>query len=513
MNLIDENYSKNRDSKRIMTAGIIGIVILLIIIISLLVVVVMVNGNSLGLTINSKKYNVSQLLYESPENGMYIKIEDLSGAIGYSYKSGGLTDEDENKCYVTNSNIGESTFFEVDSKEIYKVMADTGETEYYTLDNPIIKVEGKIYMPINSVDVSLNAVLAVNKRKYAITSIEAIESRYNNSSDKSLVMNDSIVWDTNYLSNKKLLKKQLVIVTDGSDRLGIAKVGIDQSKNKKSKISTVTTSAVIDPKYTDIKYVEKYNQLIVESNGKKGIIQLYENNGEFDKETIVSLQYDDIKPITQNLFLVSEGNSESKSTSSSEKKAKYGIIDTSNNSEDLILPIEYDQIGVNISTFPNNGLNNEYVIYNALIPVRKGELWGFVNLKGKMIVKLEYSGLGCVGTNTNNNVLLVPGVEGIVVQKDNKYGIISKTNRILVKPEITKVSKSVVDNEIQYTMVYGGKEYNVVDYIKNPSKYNSNSSNKTNNTTNTTNNTNTTNTTNTTKQNTTNTTNTTKTTN
>ncbi|MBR1654249.1 MAG: WG repeat-containing protein [Clostridia bacterium] len=510
MNLIDESYSKSGDTRKIMIAGIVGIVLLLIIIIALLVVVVMVNSNSLGITINNKKYNASQILYETPENGMYIKIEDLSNAIGYSYKSGGLTDEDENKCYVTNQNIEESTFFEVDSKEIYKVMGDTGETEYYTLDNPIIKVDGKIYMPINSVDVAMNAVLTTNKRKYSIASIESIESRYNNSSDKTLVMNDSIVWNTNYLSNKKLLKKQLVIITDGNERLGIAKVGIEQSKgtgkNKKSKISTVTTSAIIDPKYTDIKYVEKYNQLIVESNGKKGIIQLYDNNGEIDKETIVSLQYEDIKPISQNLFLISQADSTS--TSSSEKNEKYGILDTSNNSEDIILPIEYDQIGIDISTFPNNGLNNEYVIYDTLIPVRKGELWGFVNLKGKIIVKLEYSDFGCVGKNTNNNVLLVPDIEGIVVKKDNKYGIISKTNRTLIKTELTRVYKSVVDNTMQYTMVYGGKEYNIVDYIKNPSKYDSNSNSKTKNTTiNTTNNTTKQNTTNTTNTNTTNTTN------
>ena len=62
-------------------------------------------------------------------------------------------------------------------------------------------------------------------------------------------------------------------------------------------------------------------------------------------------------------------------------------------------------------------------------------------------------------------------IEGIVVQKDGKYGIITKTNRVLMKNVMTKVYKGTVNGVTQYLMELDGKEYNVVDYIKNPSKY------------------------------------------
>lgn len=459
MKLIDESYNSNISSKKILVAAIIGILLLTIIIVALLVFVISINGNKLGLTVNNKK--ATQYLIEK-DNIKYIGIEDLAKLLGdgYTFKNGTKTGEDDTKCYVTNSNILESVFFEIDSKEIYKVMEDTNEVEYYTIENPIIKENGKIYMPINSVNLCLNAIITNNKNKYAITSIENFEGKYNKAKSKTFNPDDSIVWNTTP-SNKKLLKKQLVVIKDSRGQLGLAKV--NSSYNKKSKTTTVTTTPVIDPKYDYIKYIEKYNELIVEAQEKRGVIKLSENNGDFTKTTIVSLQYDDIKPISDELFLVSDGTGE--------KEKKYGIVSIANNSEDLVLPTEYDQIGVDDSQFTDNGLNNKYIFYNNLIPVKKNNLWGFVNLNGSNIIKIEYSEIGCVGSNTNNNVLLVPDIDGIVISKEGKYGVLGKTGRTLLKIEATKIYKSTMNGTKQYLVEISGKEYNLVDYIKNPSKY------------------------------------------
>ena len=63
---------------------------------------------------------------------------------GYNFKTGGRDVEDESQCYITNSY--ESTFFKVNSKSIYKVLEDTDEVEFYELEGPIIKENGKFYM-------------------------------------------------------------------------------------------------------------------------------------------------------------------------------------------------------------------------------------------------------------------------------------------------------------------------------------------------------------------------------
>lgn len=460
MNLIDENRNTNRDNKKIITACGIGIVVLLFIIIGLLAYVTTINGKNASLIVDNKKYSVSTYLLNK-DNVIYIGIEDLTKITwnGYSYKSGSKDVEDENKCYITNSY--ESTFFEVGSNEIYKVLEETNETEYYTLENPIIKENGKICMPIDAVKIAANVNYYNNNNKIVISSIASLESFYSQQKSATFIPDTSIVWETTY-SNKKLLKDRLVITKDEKGLLGLAVVS--SNTDSKTKVTTVSTHSIIDPKYEDIKYVEKFNQLIVKTENGKGIVQLEEENGSFSAKTIITPQYQDIKQINEELYLVSASSTE-------EKTKKYGIVkkqtnQVSNQEAEEILPVEYDQIGIDISKFTNNNLSNEYIIYDSLIPVKKDNLWGFVNLKGKVVISLEYTGLGYIGTNSSSNVLIIPELNAIVVRKDNYYGIITKNNKVLLKSVLTRVYKETVNGKEQYSMLYNDKKYNVIDYVE-----------------------------------------------
>lgn len=463
MNLIDENRNTHGDNRKIFIACGVGIVVLLFIIIGLLAYVTTINKNSASLIIDNKQYLVSNYLLNK-DNVIYIGIEDLTKMTkdGYTYKSGSKDVEDENKCYITNSY--ESTFFEVGSNNIYKVLEDTNETEHYTLKNQIIKENGKIYMPLDSAEIAANVRCSNTNNKIVISSISSLESFYNKQKSNTFIPDTSIVWETTY-SNKKLLKKGIVIVKDEKDKLGLAT--ISSTTDNKTKVTKVQTNSIIDPKYSDIKYVEKFNQLIVKTEKGKGIVQLGEENNKYTAKTIISPQYSDIKQISEELYLVSN--------ISTDKITKYGIIrktveQESSQEAEEILPIEYDKIGIDISKFTNNNLNNEYIIYDNLIPVKKDKLWGFVNLKGKVVIKLEYTDLGYIGTNSTNSILIIPKLNAIIVKKDNNYGIITKSNTILVKSVLTKVYKEVVDGEEQYTMLYNDKKYNVIDYINNSAK-------------------------------------------
>lgn len=476
MSLIDENFSNSGNSKKILTICIVAIIILIFIITGLLAYVTMIGGNKVKLYVDNKEYKASNYLI-SKDDVFYIGVEELSKMIpsnGYNFKVGTTEGEDTNKCYVTNGD--ESTFFEVDSNQIYKILADTNETEYYTLDHPVIKDDnGIIRIPIDAAKIAMNVMISVNKNTYRISSIGALKNYYSNASaSKTFYTDDSIVWDTNF-SNDKLLKEGLVIVKDSTGKLGIAKVST--SSDKKKKTTTVVTSAVVSPKYDSIRYVEKYSQLIVEVDGKKGIVKLDKDN--FSVETLVSPQYEDISQINDELFLVSESSVVSEKDRN--KVKKYGIVKLVDEEEEYVLPVEYDAIGIDISKFPNNGLTNQYIIYDNLIPVQKNGLWGLVNLKGKVVIKLEYTGLGCIGTKLSSNVLLVPEADSaIVVRKDNNYGIITKTNRVIYKNVLSRVYKENVDGKEQYSIIYNDEKLNLLNEYK---KIKNNSSSETKNNT------------------------------
>ena len=455
MNLIDENSKTKKDNKKILLFGGIAVVILLFIIVGLLALVTTLGKNNTSLVVDGKKYTASDYLL-SKENVVYIGIEDLTKLTnnGYSYKSGGIDVEDENQCYVTNSY--ESTFFQVNSNQIYKILEDTEEVEYYTLDKPIIKENGKIYMPINASKIAMNTAYSNTNNQYTITSIAWLESDYNKQKTNSFNPDSSIVWQTIY-SNKKMLKDYLVITKDSEGKLGVAK--ISKNTDSKSKVTTVSTTAIITPKYDYIKYVEKYNQLIVETDGKKGIVQISQENENFSVKTLIKPQYEEIVQMKEDLFVVSQTNAD--------RTKSYGIVQASNGEEKQILPIEYEGIGIDISLFTDNNLDNKYIIYDNLIPVKKNGLWGFANLKGNIVIKLEYTGLGCVGTNSNTNTLIIPEIEGIVVQKDNNYGVISKSNRVLIRNILSRVYRETVNGKKQYSMVLNDRKYNVIDYVNN----------------------------------------------
>lgn len=484
MNLIDENYNKNTNNRKIFIICGTGIVVLLFIIIALLAVVTTLNGKQIKLTVDGKSYSSSDYLINK-ENVLYIGIEDLTKITknGYSFKSGSKDVEDDNKCYITNSY--ESTFFEVNSNEIYKVLEETNETEYYTLENPIIKENNKIYMPLSAVTVAANSSYRSGNNQIVISSITHLESFYNKQKTTTFIPNSSIVWENTY-SNKKLLKHNLVVTTDESGNYGIGKISYTTSSGK-TKVTTVQVESIIDAKYLSIRYVEKFNQLIVETQSGMGIIQLQEENSNITAKTTIVPQYESIKQIASDLYLVSEKsniNTSSESTNStSSSTIKYGIV---NEDGDTILPIEYDKIGFDVSKFTNNDLNSEYIIYDRYIPVKKGDLWGFINLTGKVVIKLEYSGIGCVGTNSSSNVLIIPEIDGIVVRKDKNYGVISNSGKVLIKNILTRVYKETSNGEEVYTMVYNGEKHNVIEYIKEQSKKNNNTTNKNNNTVNTT---------------------------
>lgn len=459
MSLLQENRKIESSSKKIYMMCGIGIIILLFIIVALLAMVSSINKNKVKLYIDGQNRNVKEFLI-SKDDTIYIGLESLTKAIandGYTYRRGNRDIEDENQCYITDSALQESVFFKVGSNEIYKANENSNEVVHYTISKPVIKENEKIYIPIEDCKNALNMKFSKNNNEYTISTIEYLEKYYNKQASNNFVPDTSIVWDT-LAANKKLLREGMVVIKDGSGNLGIAFVS--SSTDSKKKITKVSTSQLITPKYKYIKYVEKYNQLIVETQSGRGIVELNKaEDGSFSIKTIVTPQYDDILQLDEDRFIISkvEGEGNSKAT-------KYGII---NKDGEELLPVEYQKIGVNASQFTNNNLENEFIVFDYLIPVKKNNLWGFVNLKGQTIIDMIYTDLGCTESNPSSNVLIIPNEELIVVKSDTNYGIINKTGKIFIKPVLTKVYKENEDGTDKYYMIYNDKKVDIEKYYQN----------------------------------------------
>ena len=95
--------------------------------------------------------------------------------------------------------------------------------------------------------------------------------------------------------------------------------------------------------------------------------------------------------------------------------------------------------------------------------------------KGKIIANTEYDKLGCVGDKTKeyNGVLIIKDVyenkDGIVVCKDNKYGIINLETGREITPIVNEVTRiySKTDNtgKEEYYVEFDGKEASLSSYV------------------------------------------------
>ena len=533
MNLVEDNISGKKSNKKIFMACGIGIVVLLLIVIILAICATVLNSG-MKLVIDSKKAKASYLWKDG--DAYYVQVEVLATntSNGYSYKTGNPDIPDSDGCYLTNPY--ETTVFKVNSNQIYKITRmedDSQEIAYYDMDNPakLRDTDNKIYIPVSAVKIAANAECTVTDKQITIQSIgytQAFYDREVKAKVNNFVKDESIKWDVSY-SNKKLLKDNLVVIrdNDNSNLYGVAKLGYNTSgKGKKQKI-VVTHTEILSPRYKSIEYNEKFNQLVVETDDGKGIIQLVRDGENIRAKTVVTPQYEDIKPINKDLYLIAEKRmieSTRIDSNTGEKKQeyiiKYGII---NSNQEQVLPTEYDYIGVeNAYQYTNNSMKDEFIILDKYIPVKRDDLWGLVDLDGKIILKPTYDSLGCAETNASSNVFIIPEINAFVFKRNSKYGISYFTGEVIIKNAATRIYIDTTKEEKKYNMIWKDKTYDVLQVIEENQYMTSitdkkdkeivedpNSSNTTN-TTNTANNT-TNNTTNNTVNNTTN--NTTKTTN
>lgn len=447
MNLIRDNYNDKRQNNSIITVIIVTILILAVVAVLLGVLVNSLKNKTFKFYVNNTSANVSETVFTEIDGVRYINIKTIANVVNYEYNNGEYNNpyqEDKTKCYVKCDN--EIASFIAGSNKMYKVIlpekigdaeeltnkhvTKTNEIEYFELDNEIKVIGGEIFATEQAISIGFNIYFNYDKatNKVQIYTLPYLVEQYSK--------NEGVALDeTTDFSNKKLVLYNMVLVKNSSGEYGVNKLSTGES--------------ILGTKYAKIKFIESsMNFIVTTEDGKQGISST--------TETKITPQYDELNQLDKNLdlYIVKNDN-------------KYGVI---NGNDEIVIHMEYDKIGIDTMEFINNNIENQYILYEKYLPVQRDGKWGLMNLNGQIALPVEYDSIGCKKgpsvTKTENNLLLIPEVQGIVVCKNEFYGLMTPQGTKLVPVSLTEMYKVTNAGKNTYYMTYNEQKINVLDWIE-----------------------------------------------
>lgn len=458
LKLVDEekitgNKTKENQIKKILRISIVVLIILATIII-VLIVYRSNNPDKITTKINGKVVNNFDGLldFRTDEQGkieVYFPIKDVAPYIGYSAFNGeyNKASEDKTTCYIINPEY-EVTIFKNKSKTIYKIDLQQEEKnqtyDYITIDKAVFENNNeKLYISQQGFEQAFNVIFNYNERKkeISINTIPALANYYSSYlTNKNIGNYGNLSLDTRFSNWKALLDGMLVVKTGEKDSKE-AKYGV---------ISTDCKTIILEPKYDDIQFIQYSTDFLIKTNEKIGLIS---KSGK----TKISASYDELTLMDRNFKLYRM-----------KKGTHYGVID---DNENIKIHPEYDEIGLDISEFLDNGIKNNYIILDKLIPVCQNKKWGFFDLTGKAITNLKYDTIGCKTTNTNNaySLLAIPSYDVIVVGQNNKYTFmdVSGNDKILTQNIIfDQIYMQYSSGNSLYIMRYENRTFDAIEQFK-----------------------------------------------
>ena len=472
---MDKPQKEKMNPKMLILLGTILILIIAIIVILYILQEIKPLDTSLKVYVNNQKLkSFSENIFKIEDNEIYVNVRQFADLVGYESHSGEykIDAEDSNKVFVQNKYETASMF--LNSTTISKVYTNSSE-EYknYTMSKPAKKIDGDIYVISDGIKIACNVSLGYDAEKNTISigTLEYNYEIYNNWAQKNGYQQVS-----NDFENAKAILYDRVVVKNSEGRYGVI-----NSKNEE----------VIGTRYSNIAFDEYTQEFTITNNyGKVGIDYI---NGE----TKINVNYDEIKSIQKEneLYLVKSNN-------------KYGIIDSKSR---IVIHQEYDDIGIDISPYitstttrinttptpttqtqdevtptavnfiinaPKNNTNiKQYILFDTVIPVKQDGKYGFFDIKGNQIVDLKYTGVGCyaktaVKTNnreeeeeafkkTTSNLLEIDDYELIVVENNERYGLINTQGKEIIKTMAVDMYSTVSAGIKSYYMVYGNNTINL----------------------------------------------------
>lgn len=447
MKLMGQQYEeKDAKLKKVIKISIILAVIALFIVLGVYMYVYYLDSQSLKLSIDSQRTAITEQTFVIDETGaVYVAIDEFAKMTGYEFYQGeyGKYTEDKSKCYIANKN--EVAGFELGSNQIYKLDPNeiNANYEWYSMKEPVKLLNNKLYCLSDGIKVACNIKFAYDKEKNRIqvTTLKALVNYY-----QALAVNNYKYAgiDTTFANQKAILYDMLVIKKTEADDNGKIK-----EDSYKYGVVTLDNQNIIGTKYDNIEFIEVTQEYFVTSNKKVGILS---NEGAQK----VAPTYDEIEVLDNELRLYYVENNDMK-----------GVLDKNGK---RVVYIEYNKIGVDASLYPSNDITNNRLLFDNCIPVMKNEKWGLFDKNGNQLLETTYDSLGYIaGTqkdSVGNNLLIIPEIEGIVICKDEKYGIISSTGKFLAPCSFDKIYSITNLGEDTYYLTYGTQTITLEDYQK-----------------------------------------------
>ncbi len=433
----DYNQTNVKKSSNITKVLIILMILIVIAVIAIICAIMFLQKKPLTISVNGEVTQLSDDTFIFSDNGkVYISIRDIAQKLGYEAHNGEykVDTEDTNKMYIEAVDGTETTSFYLNSTTISKVAPDTSDNYMnITIDEPIIEVNGKMYITSKGFTPAFNSLFSYNSSKNTIT-IQTLSYLYNYYS--------SIITQLGYAEIDKDFNNQKAII--------YGMIVASKENTKKYGVISVTGQEIISPRYDKIEFIENSQEFIITNSSSK--VGIAYSTGE----TKISVSYDEIKVIDSDLglYLVKSNN-------------KYGIV---NSQEDLVIHMEYDRIGVDTTLYPTNNITNSYILYDTYIPVMQNQKWGLFNTQGQKILNTEYDDLGCIPKNIKdkvvNNTLLIEPSKIVILQNNGKYGGIDTRGNVLIPVEFDGIYSIISAGKTMYYLLYNGQEYDALEYIR-----------------------------------------------
>ena len=433
-----EEPKKMLNNKLISKILIIAMIVLTIIILLILALLYTLKVNTVVLTVDGVSTNFSKNLIKNYGDTKYVNIKEIAKLLKVEYHAGEykVFSSDKDKCYIQTSE--ETSSFYLNSDKINKIKVGDYENDYdvCTCSTNIIEIDGEFYAPIDGIEIGFDISFSMknNDKKIEIvtlpTFVNIIEKSINNNGIYNSILKESF-------DNQKALLYGYIIAS-----------------KKDTGLYSVTSidgkSEIISDRYKMISFIESTNEFMVTNSiDKVGII---DSQGKNKIEQI----YDSIKIINNNpkIYLT-------------EIDKKFGVIDEYGNT---IIYNEYDKIGLEKSY---NDVQNQYVILNDIIPVKKDNKYGLFNLNGDKILDVKYDGIGCdvssvTVENTNKSVTpvaIIPDYNGVVIKSEDKYDLFLIDINKIIQLKVESIYNIIQDGKSNYYMIYKEKELNLIENL------------------------------------------------
>ena len=436
------------------------------------------------LFLDDKQVSIPKDFYRDIEGKTYINVKEISSLLGYSYTKGEYNkyNENEDSAYLTGN--FEIVALTAESGKYEKYIQTTGndlmiaeipvtiksEPNYYevfSLENPVKFVDGNLYVSLDSIQDMFNIGVEWKEYRKRIYSLDYIVQSY-----KPTIANLEKNQISGYYENLKALLYGYAIVGNGtaenaqSTAFGV--VNLSEGKE------------IISVKYTDIKFIQNVKEFYIKiAEGGKGSAETMGILSSEGSTIIAPSTYNEISVLDaeKQLYLVKKGN-------------KLGVVNR--NGKEIVFP-EFEEIGYDVTAFENDDIDNPYLLYGKVIPVKglteetedvgnnsnnKESLkYGFYGIEGgEPILKLNYDSLGYKTSSSKNasaresNVLLIPetvGVRGIVVCFDGLYGIFDVDREELILPCVyTKIYSVTKSGVTTYYAEFNDEQLELSKYLE-----------------------------------------------